>query len=1129
MAAPQLDRIKEERRLVTALFCDLVGFTPLAERLDAEAVRNIQTRYFESMSGEISRFGGKVEKFAGDAVLALFGIPVAREADAERAVHCALAMQTALAPLAGDVAHRWGVHLALRVGVNTGEAVSGSIDAGGLTDYAVVTGDVVNTAARLQTSAEHGSIMVGADTMRLSQRSVRFDEKRDLRLKGKTAPVAAYPVIGLRQQVAERWESGERHTPFVGRAHEVDTLLQAWERTTRDGGQLVMLVGEAGIGKSRLLAEISDKYAAKGRLKDLRARCLNYGQNVSLSLVADLLRALVGVGEQDEAPRIELQVAASVQSLLKEQDRDVQEAAIDVLGEVLGLAPGDSVVTNAGALARRQTLVKSLRLLLAGLGRETPVLMVLEDLHWIDAGSSEVLAALLIDVSDLPLLTIAAHRPDWTPPWHDWSWVERLTLRPLQSEDAISLAQAVTGNFSLSPELQQYMADRAGGNPFYIEELLQALQDAGGIVVQDGLARLIAPAAERLPASLTEIVLARLDRLDEQVRSLVQVASVIGRSFAVDLLAETAGRSLEDIQAPLGSLARAEIALPRTGLRPEYVFKHVTLRDVAYNTLLQKRRQELHGAVAEAVEMLYATDELVEVVAYHYALSENHEKAATWLERAGDRAADMYANQLAISHYEEARKRRLRLGSGGEELARLADKLGRTFAVIAWYDEAIDELEDAAGRYRVSGDIERFALTSAEIGRVHFLRGADEDAIHAVRAVLEEEGFGAAHPSPAALAALHVALVEPFHHARNFDQALEAADAAVTLVASLGDPAALSRAQVRRCLALQGVGRLEEAESAGEQAIEQSRRAGDLESLARALIWTGEVCLARARVSRAIACFEHALKVDEDRGDLAETAYVQSRLGHTLYVHGDWPRALALMERSAELVQSISFTHFSASVLTALGKQYLVEGDTERASRYLEEPLTIAERSGQRELIPYLHVPLAHRDLFEGRPDAALERLVPLIKLRRLDTPADHEAMRTAAEALLRTGDMTDAHALVDDGLSRSSHQGNLLAMAEWLHMKALVAAEQESKDIASGALDEALEIYRAAPYSHGEAQLLNTYGMLHIAQQEVKQGHEALQSALDIFLRLGARPEARRVQQALTTLEDRHYSGEPV
>jgi class 3 adenylate cyclase len=293
----------EERRLVTALFCDLAGFTPLSESLDPEEVRDIQAAYFSAMSAQIERFGGMVEKYAGDAVLVLFGVPVAHEDDPERAVLCALGMQQAMKQVAEDIQRRYQVDLAVRVGVNTGDVVSGSWDASGQ-QQAAVTGDAINTAARMQAAAEPGGVLVGAETMRMARRRIRFGEERALILKGKAEPVPAYAALGLREQLSERWEAGESApdvyaTPLVGRDDELAMILGAWARARAGEGQVLSVIGEPGIGKSRVVAEAIVRINGGGREphRVLQGRCLSYGQSVSLWLVADFLRSLCSLAE----------------------------------------------------------------------------------------------------------------------------------------------------------------------------------------------------------------------------------------------------------------------------------------------------------------------------------------------------------------------------------------------------------------------------------------------------------------------------------------------------------------------------------------------------------------------------------------------------------------------------------------------------------------------------------------------------------------------------------------------------------------------------------------------------------------------------------------------------------------
>lgn len=1102
---------REERRLVTALFCDLVGFTPLTERLDAEQIRSIQTLYFERMSKEIARFGGNVEKYMGDAVLALFGIPTTVGNDAEHAVLCALSMQEAMIPLATEVAGRHGVQLAIRVGVNTGEAVSGLVEAGGRRDYSV-TGDVINTAARLQTAAEPGGIMVGAESMRLARKSVRFGERRDLALKGKAHTVVAYQVLGARTGGADQEKEDRNETPLVARDYELGILLHAWERAKDGEGHLVAVMGDAGIGKSRLLTEATERFSGGNSGRHLWGRCVSHGQGISLWLIADLIRSLTGTLIRDSQATAREELRRTVHALLDTAADDVCDTVTDVLGEVLGLPLENPSSFSDDPQVRRQQLIRSLRLILIGLSAQGPAVVVLEDLHWVDAASSEILAEVLADVPGLRLLILAAHRPGWTAPWAEWSWIERLSLRPLAQSEATTLAQTILGGSTLSSEFEQYVTERSGGNPYFVEELLHALREADGIAIQGNQVQLVRSAAEALPSTLTEILLARLDRLEDNVRDLVQAASVIGRGFSVPLLIEVSGWDERSVQEALAGLAGLDIVSRQPGSRSDYAFKHVTMRDVAYNTLLQARRHDLHARIARALAAANSADESVEIIAYHFAHSGEHAEAAIWLERAADHSSDVYANETAIGHYEEAR-RRLELVGEHDAAVRIGEKLGGIFRLVAWYDEALEEFETAAALYRRNGDLEGEAGLVAQIGQVHFLRGAPEEAIDSIRDVVGRlEGDVDDVVSSPGLAALYTALVDPLYSLNRFEDALTAAWRALELARLLDDSSLLVEATVHYGLALQGIGRLDEARLVLDEAISLAEAAGDQASLAEALMLSGDLCVAEGQPRQGAERYRRALGISEDRGDLSGTAALLSRLGYTSFILGDWNAAREQHEQTVELVRSISFSYFSASALVTLGEHYLREGEADKASRYLEEPFTLAERSGRLSQIPYLHVPLADWDLTQDRPEAALNRLGPLMAKAVFETPLDHRAMQIAAEAQLLMGNDVAAAEIIERGMEHAEGQGNALARLGWLQVAAVLAAHGNDEEKAFALLATALDLCRGMPHIYEEGRILYRRGLL----SQSPTAREDLAMACAIFERLGSRPHVERVQREL-------------
>lgn len=378
-------------------------------------------------------------------------------------------MQAAIGHATRNVSEEWGVELAIRIGVNTGEVVAGQWDISGRVDVDI-TGDVVNTSARLKTATDKGEILVGVQTMRLARRLILYGAKRNLSLKGKMSKVPAYDVVGIRDELAERWEQDA--IPFIGRDRELDQSFDAWRRVQAGEGQLVGIVGDAGVGKSRLVAELIrtlDRVVEmRTDTQTFRARCLSHGQETTLSLVADLLRSLLGVRVTDRVEEVERLLQAAVTTLLLDNDARIE--TLGVVREVLGLPTGPSpAVIRSEPQIRQQVLIRSLRMLLGASAERAIIRVVLEDLHWIDQTSQEV---------------------------------------------------------------------RPGGNPFFVEELVRSLKETGGIERRDGIMHLVQGIARCLPKTLTEILLARPDRLESQVRSLTQVGSVIGRRFGVRLLSE---------------------------------------------------------------------------------------------------------------------------------------------------------------------------------------------------------------------------------------------------------------------------------------------------------------------------------------------------------------------------------------------------------------------------------------------------------------------------------------------------------------------------------------------------------------------------------------------------------------
>ncbi|HEX8917018.1 MAG TPA: tetratricopeptide repeat protein, partial [Chloroflexota bacterium] len=911
-------------------------------------------------------------------------------------------------------------------------------------------------------------------------------------------------------QFGERWETSDQATPLVGRDREMVELLDLWIRAQGGDGQVATLIGDAGVGKSRLISEVLEKVGTSIAIRVIRARCLSYGQEIPLWLVADLLRSFLGVAEQDTLDVVRHKLSVTTTGLLAEAGVEIQAEATDVLGEVLGLPPGKSLVTNAGAQIRRQALIRDIRLLLGALSDRAPTIVVLEDLHWIDDASADVLVEVLADIPGLRVLVMAAQRPGWTAPWSEWGWTERLTLRPLRDDEAALMAGAVLGGMKPSPELEQYVADRAGGNPFFLEEMLRTLIETGGLAQRNGSMHLVPGAAERLPSTLTEVLLARLDRLDVQVRGVAQVASVIGRSFAVKLLAEVMGREPAALEAPLTALQRAEIAFPRRGSDVEYVFKHVSLREVAYNTLVHRRRQELHLATARAIAQLYPSDEYVEMIAYHYGHTEEHIEAAEWLERAGDRAAGIYANEAAIAQYQEARRRLVLSGGDETALARLDEKVGAVLATVGRYDEALELFDHAVEIYRQARNFEAVGRITARMGRVHRIKGTIEQGISRLQPILDV--LASSGPSRG-LALLHVALAHLLFANGRYRECLEASVKGAELARAVGDDAILAAAEMRRAAGLELLGCTEEGIRVGEDAIPLAEGAGDLDTLSILVSNLGEGYFRTGALEQGRKYLERALELAERVGEIASTGYTMVTLGEVLLYLGLWEDARQRIERGAEMLQSVGDSWYAAYPLLHLGHLELLEGRRQLAREHLNSCLAIADGTGDSQAQRYVHWLLGRLEIWDGMPEACLERIEPLISE---EGPYTLNLLATLGEAYLDLGAVDRAFDLVQQALTGPQGEDQLLYTVEGLLIKGRTLTRQGHHTEAAAAFDECLSAAQSMPYPYIVARVLFEWGLLNREQGQHDRARERLAESLAIFRRLGAAHDIERVEETL-------------
>jgi class 3 adenylate cyclase/tetratricopeptide (TPR) repeat protein len=966
--------IEGERRQVSVLFADIAGFTSIAEGRDPEEVHQIVDRCFEAITAEVHRFEGTINQYTGDGVMALFGAPIAHEDSARRAVHAALGIQRAMRDLSREIEARQGPAIRMRIGLNTGPVVVGRIGDDLRMDYTAV-GDTTNVAARLQQAARPGSVLVSESTLRGIGGFFETLDLGEQTVKGH-APVRAHEVLrprGRRSRLDAAVERGL--TPLVGRARELDILRERFREVLNGHGQVVFVAGEAGIGKSRLLLEFRRGLAGAGEDATwLEGQCVSFGQAIPFLPIVDQLRRNFGIEEMDGEPEIIAKIEHGMRRM------GGLDAQIPYVRYLLAVDAGDPKVAAVDAAARRTRILEAVRALSLRGAQIRPLVLVFEDLHWVDASTEEYLTSLMDAVASAPILLVLTYRIGYAPPFGSRSFYTTLTLRALSNDDALAMAGGVLGSADFPRELAEALTAKAEGVPLYVEEVAKTLLDVGVLRRENGGYRLVRPLEDAsIPDTIQGIIMARLDRLGEDGKRAVQLASVIGRQFLKRLLGRIAGLTHE-LDGLLGELKTLEIVY-ELGLLPEpaYIFKHAVIQDVAYQSLLVQRRRDLHRAVGQAIEELYA-DRLAdhyEELAHHFDQGEAWAKAFEYLVRSGDKARDTYANEAAIAHYTRAIERascvnpELPLAT----VLELYQRRSRLQVVVAKNEEAIASLETMLALARAAGDrrLEGEALADLAFAHVYTLSWEHQPvaARYADEAAAVAREIGDDRILTRALASrgsVHCAYGE-------LDQGVRLLEESVRLGEPLGAPD----------LYLNGLwylGHVHNWRGEYQQAIEierQVRREAEAihdefnDGLA---YWSlGLAHIGRGLYTEARAVLDDGLVKARERKSHYNVGRITNSLGWLYQELGDFQRALELDREAAELGRHHKIGNVEVSSQLNIGADLVRCGEVSRALAMLEGMVEKVEKglgSHRWRWNMRVSVGIAEALLAVGRGDEAL-------------------------------------------------------------------------------------------------------------------------------------------------------------
>ncbi len=630
--------LEGERKHVTVLFCDVANSTSLAHVLGPETMHTVLNGFFELALAEVHRYEGTINQFLGDGFMALFGAPVAHEDHARRAVLAALGIQRSLRERQADAGPPER-QLAVRMGLNTGPVVVGKIGDNLRMDYTAV-GDTTNLAARLQQQAEPGTILVSEVTSRLVKGHVRTEALPPIRVKSVAEPIVAYRIVGLDPRRSALESRDERAlTEFVGRERELAALRDALAEAESGRGQVVGVVGEPGVGKSRLLYEFRRQIADR-RITYLEGRCLSYGKSTPYLPLQQIIRANCGIVEADTPAQIGEKIGAALEQLGMKAD----EAAPYLL-HLLGVQEGTEVLREVVPESIRARTFEIVWQMSLNGSRLRLLVVAVEDLHWVDKTSEDFLASVVENLPGCAILFVSTYRPGYRPPWMDKSYTTQIALRPLSTEESLRLVESTVQRAELPGPVVPLILSKAEGNPFFLEEMTRVVMERGETAV---------PFA--VPDTIQGVLMARIDRLPEDAKRILQTASVLGREFSRRLLTAVC-TDCGALEPHLLELKRQEFLYERAGAEePLYVLKHALTQDVAYDSLLTPRRQALHAAAARALEALYADrlDQVYDRLAHHYSHTPEAAKAVEYLTRVAEKASRADAHEEAVSALQEA-------------------------------------------------------------------------------------------------------------------------------------------------------------------------------------------------------------------------------------------------------------------------------------------------------------------------------------------------------------------------------------------------------------------------------------------------------------------------------------------
>ena len=951
----QRDKIEGERKQVTVMFCDMEGFTSLTEKLGSEQMYSIMDEVYELLIHKVHDYEGTVNELTGDGIMALFGAPIALEDAPQRAIRSALAIHREINKFSEKIKSESGKPpIKMRIGIHTGPVIVGTLGNDLRVEFKAV-GDTVNLASRMEGLADPGRTYVTEDTFKLTEGFFRFEALGEKKIKGKEEPVKVYQVIAPSTLRTKFDVSAERGlTPLVGRERELELLLDGFERAKAGKGQAFSIISEAGVGKSRLLYEFR-KAIANEDVPFLEGRCLSYSRGVSYHPHIDILKSNFDIQEGDQ------KIREKVEKGLRLIGVD-EPSTLPYLLELLSVKESGLDQISMSPETRKDRIIEALKRVLLKGSEIRPWVMAFEDLHWMDKSSEDVLKSILESIPGSKVLLIFTYRPEFVHTWGTKSYHNQLILHRLSNRESLEMVNHILGTKEIERALEELILEKAEGVPFFIEEFIKSLQDIKAIERKDNSYHLAKDIQDVIiPSTIRDVIMARVDSLSEGAKSVLQIGSVVGREFNQDLIQKVTGLSERELLSHLSVLRDSELLYER-GIYPQstHIFRHALTQEVVYNSLLLKRRKDIHETIGKAIESLYSErlDEFYEILAYHYSESDNREKAYLYLKLSGSKAIRNYSNWEAFRFYKEAIKVLNQLPETEDNKRKQIEVIllmATPMMLLAYPEDSLRIHQEGLRLCEEVDDKKSLAILYSLIGIYYLHRARPLDAIK-----YSEIGFEQSQKigNIELMAPIARGLCISYIAAGEFRKTIDVAPKIIDLLENKQREADFFSAPfnpysmlcVYYGFSLAMLGNFEKGTEYFERGLRVISAINHLPSLGVAEAIYGTSFVAKGDGINAIKHLQKSIRHFEEGRTVFILSVAWSGLGSGYYYLGNLEAARKHMEKGLDIAMSGGSQWWISFHYLYLSKIYLDLGDPKNSRSLVEEALKLSQQNSERHL-----------------------------------------------------------------------------------------------------------------------------------------------------------------------------------